>query len=398
MSLFLKQATPENVERDTTPIQPLPQATNQMHVFFLHHLRVALAILVVLVHLAQIYDGKPFYYYVEPLGPNDQWASLLLYVFILISQAYFIGCFFLIIGHFTPGTFDQKGPLTYSKDRLLCLGIPVVVYVLLLNPIACIGLYHTPASFALLTLPSTWQQFPSLFGVGPLWYAEMLLFFCLGYVIWRRLRRARIQPSEHVFGPPSYRAVGLFIVMLALASYLLRIVVPVIGTPIFGFPSLAYLPQYLSFFILGAIAFRRNWFQTISSSMGIVGFVAAGLATIVLFPLAFSSGMAFIGHGTWQSAVYALWDSTFSVGMCLGLVTFFRRFLNRQNHFSRFLSQHAFTVYVIHLPIIILLALAIRGIHLEALLKFALAALIGVPLCFVLAFLVRKIPFSSKIL
>lgn len=119
---------------------------------------------------------------------------------------------------------------------------------------------------------------------------------------------------------------------------------------------------------------------------------------VVLFPLALSGGAAFLGYGTFQSAVYALWDSTFSVGMCLALITFFRHFLNRQTRFGRFLSQQAFTVYIIHIPIIVLLALAIRGIHLESLLKFALAALIGVPLCFSLAFLVRKIPFATRIL
>jgi hypothetical protein len=48
--------------------------------------------------------------------------------------------------------------------------------------------------------------------------------------------------------------------------------------------------------------------------------------------------------------------------------------------------------------VIVLLALALRGVHLEALLKFALAALIGVPLCFALAFLARKIPFVSRFL
>jgi surface polysaccharide O-acyltransferase-like enzyme len=84
--------------------------------------------------------------------------------------------------------------------------------------------------------------------------------------------------------------------------------------------------------------------------------------------------------------------------MCLGLITFFRHYTPRQTRFGRFLSQQAFTVYIIHIPIIVLLALAIRGIHLESLLKFALAALIGVPLCLVLAFLVRKIPFVTRIL
>lgn len=229
-----------------------------------------------------------------------------------------------------------------------------------------------PASFAHLTPPFTWRQFPSLLGVGPLWFAEMLLFFCLGYVIWRRLVRIRVQPTERVFSSPSYRAVGLFVLVLALASYLIRIVISLgLSIPILGFPTLAYLPQYLSFFILGAIAFRRNWFQTIPGSLGKTGVVVAGLSTIVLFPLALSGGVAFLGHGTFQSAVYALWDSTFSVGMCLGLITCFRHFLNRQNRFGRFLSQQAFTVYIIHIPVIVLLALA---------------------------FLVRKIPFASRIL
>ncbi len=159
--------------------------------------------------------------------------------------------------------------------------------------------------------------------------------------------------------------------------------------------------QYLSFFILGVIAFRRNWFQTIPNSMGRTGFVVALVATVVLFPLAVLSsraGAVFVGQGSWQSAVYAFWDSTFSVGMCLGLLTLFRHFFNRQNRFGRFLSQQAYTVYIIHIPIIVELSLALRGIHPESLLKFALVALIGVPLCSTLAFLVRKIPFASRIL
>jgi hypothetical protein len=46
----------------------------------------------------------------------------------------------------------------------------------------------------------------------------------------------------------------------------------------------------------------------------------------------------------------------------------------------------------------VLLALALRGIHPEQLLKFGLAAIIGVPLCFAVAYLVRKIPLASRIL
>jgi glucan biosynthesis protein C len=131
--------------------------------------------------------------------------------------------------------------------------------------------------------------------------------------------------------------------------------------------------------------------------MGMIGFAVAIVATLVLVPLAASGGAAFVGKGHWQSAVYTLWDSTFSVGMCLGLLTFFRRFFNRSGKLSRFLSRNAYAVYIIHAPLIVLLALALRGIHPEQLLKFGLAALIGVPLCFGVAFLVRKLPFASRI-
>ncbi|HLZ57303.1 MAG TPA: acyltransferase family protein [Ktedonosporobacter sp.] len=399
MSSLPEQTTHSGEARDTTLIQPVSQAASRGRLFFLDHLRATLTILVVLFHLAAIYGANGVFYYVEPPGPQDQLARLLLLVFILVNQAYFMGCFFLISGYFTPGSFDHKGPGVFYKDRLLRLGIPLIVFVFVLSPIASLGFYQTPAGFPHLTPPFTWQQLPSLLGVGPLWFAEMLLYFCLGYVIWRRMLRTQAPSPERVDPPPSYLAVGLFILALALVSYVMRIVVPFgLFIPILGFPTLCYLPQYMSFFILGALAFRRDWLQTIPGSMGKVGFVAAVVSTLVLLPLAFSRGTAFLGYGTLQSAVYALWDSTFAVGICLALITFFRRFWNRQTRLSRFLSQQAFTVYIIHIPIIVGLALVIRGIHLESLLKFALAAAFGVPLCFALAFLVRKIPFASRIL
>ena len=141
--------------------------------------------------------------------------------------------------------------------------------------------------------------------------------------------------------------------------------------------------------------------------MGYVGFGIALVATVLLFPLALSGRMFslkltivsgnFVGNARWQSAVYTLWDSMFSVGMCLGLITVFRRFINWQGRFSRSISQHSYAVYILHTPIIVFLAVLIREINLENLLKFSLAAIIMVPLCFVAAWFVRKIPGVSKV-
>jgi uncharacterized membrane protein YwzB len=190
----------------------------------------------------------------------------------------------------------------------------------------------------------------------------------------------------------------VFVLGLALASYLVRIVVP-LGTYVLSFPTLAYLPQYFSFFIIGVIAYRRNWLTTITSRVGKVGFGVALVVALILFPMALhGGGDAFLGGGYWQSAVYAVWDSTFAVGMVLGLTTFFRRRFDYPSRLGRLLSRQSYTVFIIHAPIIVLLTLAIQGINLEQLLKFGLAAVVGVPLCFCAAYLVRKIPLADKVL
>jgi glucan biosynthesis protein C len=366
------------------------KVTNRL--FFVDHLRAALIILVVLHHLAFI---SPLY--LEPAYQGI--LGFLLLIFLLVNQAYFMGLLFLISGYFTLGSFDRKGPASYLKGRLLRLGIPTLIYMFILNPIAAIGVYELPTSLTGITTPLTWQQYPKLIGIGPMWFAILLLVFDFSYVAWRMATKNRVARPVTAPNPgiPSYRMIAVFILVLALASYLVRIVVP-FGTYVFSFPTLAYLPQYTSFFIIGIVAFRHNWLRTIPNSMGTWGFRVALVATLILFPLALSGKTAVLGGGYWPSGVYALWDSTFSIGMCLGLITLFRRFFDRPGRLGWFLSQHAYAVYVFHFPVVVLLALALRGIRLEPLLKFDLAVIIGVPLCFTVAYLVRKIPLMARIL
>ncbi|MCB0155195.1 MAG: acyltransferase family protein, partial [Anaerolineae bacterium] len=269
----------------TSPVQTAVGRDTRL--FFIDYLRAALVSLVVLHHLAVIYGGIPaFYYWESPV--NDPLAEITLLVFVLFNQAWFMGALFLQAGYFTPGSFERKGPASFLKDRLRRLGLPLLVWIFVLNPISAIGFFYMPTSITGITEPLTWQAYPYLLGLGPLWFVAMLLIFSFGYAAWRRLTKNRGFFSLNKSSPPSYLAVGLFIAALALASYLLRIIIP-LGKSVFGFPSLAYLPQYLSFFVVGIIAARRNWAKTIPESMGKAGFAIAGIAAFTLFPIAFVS-------------------------------------------------------------------------------------------------------------
>jgi peptidoglycan/LPS O-acetylase OafA/YrhL len=380
-------------------------AEKRSRLFFVDHLRVALAILVVLHHVAIVYGASiPFYYMEPPL--SDPLAYVVLLVFALLNQAWFMGAFFLLAGYFAPGSTDRKGPWAFVKGKLVRLGIPLVFYLFVINPIAETGFWLMPSDLTGITNPLTWKAYPKLIGLGPIWFVAMLLVFSLGYALWRALTKNRATSSAEKPSAPSYLGVGLFVLALALASYLMRMAIP-IGKSLFEFPTLAYLPQYLSFFVIGTVAYRRNWFRTLPSAMGVVGLVAALVAGVVLFPLGFSGQLFKIdlgglnnamGNGHWQSAVYALFDSIFSIGLCLGAIVVFRRFANRESRFGGFLARHSYAVYLLHIPVVVYLGYAMRGIQLSNLLKFGLASLVMVPASFVVAWLVRKVPLVSRVL
>jgi glucan biosynthesis protein C len=373
--------------------------------FFVDHWRAGLTMLVVLHHIALVYGAAAPFYYSEPPF-TEPLAYKVLLAFGALNQAWFMSAFFLLAGYFTPGSFDRKGSGAFLKDRLIRLGIPLLVFYFVLGPLSSIGFWQMPPELTGITTPLSWDAYPDLLGIGPLWFVAMLLVFSFGYAGWRLLTKNRVTSSTEDAAPPGYLFIGVFILLLALVSYLLRNFVPM-DKEVFQFPTLAYLPQYVTFFIIGTVATRNDWFRTLPGSKGVVGFVLAVVATVLLLPLAVSGSLfsleliepaGFLGNGHWQSAVYALWDSLFAVGMSMAALTFFRRFLGSENRVGTFLSQQSYAVYLIHVPIIVLIAVMLKEAGLGTLPKFGLAAIIIVPICFAVAYVLRKIPGVSRVL
>jgi glucan biosynthesis protein C len=78
---------------------------------------------------------------------------------------------------------------------------------------------------------------------------------------------------------------------LGVVTYLWRMVVPIgFWIPVVDLPTGAYLPQYIGFFGLGIVAFRRRWFHTITIRMGAFGLGLAVCATLVFFHSALPAG------------------------------------------------------------------------------------------------------------
>jgi fucose 4-O-acetylase-like acetyltransferase len=102
-------------------------------IFYIDNLRIFLIALVVLHHLSITYGASGDWYYNEVEG--DTFTTLILTGFTASNQSFFMGLFFLISAYFTRISLERKPIGTFVKDRLIRLGIPLIIFYFLLSPL-----------------------------------------------------------------------------------------------------------------------------------------------------------------------------------------------------------------------------------------------------------------------
>ncbi|MEI7884137.1 MAG: acyltransferase family protein [Clostridia bacterium] len=372
--------------------------------YFVDNLRILLVILVVIAHLSITYGAEGGWYYFE--HTSDTFSNAILQFIISTVQAFVLGLFFLISGFFTPKTYQRKGAKNFIKDRLFRLGLPLLIYEALINPL----LVYLNVIMVQGVKISYWDFFrqnmlpPKIIGTGPLWFVVALLLFSFVYVLYAKIMGKN--EAEVVKSPfPSNLAIGFFVFMITTVTFLIRIKLPIGWSLKFFHLQFPFYTQYICFFIIGIIAYKKDWLFHIPVAMGKL-WLRVGIVAMLCFPLlAFLGGalrgeaLKFIGGFNWQSYAYGAWESFICFGMSIGLLSLFQRKLNKENKLSKILSSNTFSVYVIHAPIIVFLSYTLQSIIIHPLLKFALVSLIAVPLCFLISnYVILKIPFARKIL
>jgi len=96
----------------------------------------------------------------------------------------------------------------------------------------------------------------------------------------------------------------------------------------------------------------------------------------------------------WQSFVLAIWEQLTCVAIIVALAVLFRDRYNSQGVLAKAISESTYTAYIIHAPIIILLALALREVQLPLLLKWMFVSCLAVPMCFTFSYYLRRLPIA----
>jgi glucan biosynthesis protein C len=384
---------------------------------YIDNIRWTMIALVVLMHACVTYSGMGSWFYVEKLA-QDIASTLLFSLYQTFAQAFFMGLLFFLAGTLVPGAYDRKGFVRFLADRAVRLGVPSLVFMLVLDPLTnAIREIATGVGFSWAAFLPGYRDFVLsgrfLSASGPLWFAVALLVFSLVYAVARLvadLVRGRASRRLSTDAPaarsPSPRAVSIaaacLVALITLAAFLVRLVQP-LGTSVMNM-QLGYFASYIVLFVVGLRAGRTGLLQAIPAKEGRAWLwlsIGIGLPAWVLL-LALGGALSgkqdlFMGGWHWQAAGFAAWESFFCVAFSLGLLTLYRERMNVKNRVTGLLSYTGFGAYTFHAPILVGVSMLLITVSMHPLAKALVAAGLAWAASIAFAWVVRKIPVVGRL-
>ena len=367
------------------------------HEAWIDHLRVAVIVGVIGAHVSLIYALDVGWYYEERTA--SEVAKAILAGAFSPGLLFGMGLLFFVAGLFTPPALERKGARRFVVDRLWRLGVPTVAYLLLVNPAmnffgdSAMGEGETVGDYFRLTY---WDDVE----LGVAWFMAALLAFSLAYAAWRWRHPVLIGPHTPL-RPGDLVKVGVFI---AVASFIVRLEFPVLSGDVAWTLNLWEYPQMSALFGLGVHASEQGWLSSgltrqTRRACGRAATVGVVLAVVVGAGLAITEDpQRFLGGLRFEATLIPLIEATLALGMSLWAIDWFRRRGNRSGTLVRGLGRGSFAAYLVHAPLIILLAIALRDVGLPAELKFLVVFGLGVVASFWLGWLATRSRVAGRIL
>jgi glucan biosynthesis protein C len=301
-----------------------------------------------------------------------------------------MGLLFLVAGLLTPPAFARKGPRLFVRDRILRLGLPLVAFIAVIDPLTdYIGHRAMGQADGFLDYLGTWIRQDA--DAGPAWFIAALLAFSLAYAAWRTAVPTR-SGSRMPFRGSQLVGFWMFIVV---ASFLTRLVWPFMSDSIFGL-NLWEFPQMMAMFALGAQAAERGWAggplpDRVSRGCGWAA--VSGMLMLLLLVAIAAQGVdenALLGGFHVQALAIPIVEATVAIAMSLWTLEWFRRRWNRSGSISRAAGRASYAAYLVHAPVVVVLSIALRWVPVPVEIKFVVVFLAGVPAAFALGRLATR--------
>jgi hypothetical protein len=353
------------------------------------NLKVLLITAVIVIHAvmgyAAFFDGWPYAEVQEVHLPD----AVVIAVFALFAPIglCMMALLFLIAGLLTPPSIARKGAARFVRDRLLRLGVPFALFVLLLWPLALYALFRPLGRTSL----GYWAYFTgALPNNGPLWFAGLLLLLSLGYAAWWALSGASVPTIQLT----TSALLGVS-AAVAVLSFLVRLAFSYAGPTPLDLNEWQW-PECIALFGVGLIASPHGWLTTVPEPLlraarRVTAVAGGALALFLLAALALGVPQAdFLGGPHWAALVVAGIEGLLTVFGSLWLLAAAQRHLTGWTRLGPALGRSAYAAFVLQAPVLIGLALAVRPVPVLAEIKAATVAICGLAASFGLALLLTS--------
>lgn len=188
-------------------------------------LRVLVITGVIVVHTATAYVVDiAGWYYDDERTESDVWSTLVT-IPVFFGALFALGPLFVLAGWFAARSMVRRAPAGFARSRLLRLGLPIVLFVLVIQPLSdYVGNLQSESRSLAHYLAST--------ELSVMWFAAAVLAFSLVYAAWEHLRPGAMRPRPH-------------------ATYFIH---PLVLTTIMVLFAWAPLPPEVKFVLVGGLA------------------------------------------------------------------------------------------------------------------------------------------------
>lgn len=320
-------------------------------VHYLDNLRAYIMWLGVVIHVAmlQMVSQTPQQLRESALS---EWADLLVFSI----HSFRMPLFFVLSGFFVAAILARKGLKQTIKLRLLRIGIPLIIF----GPIVSYALHYIIIEYTEVMRasvagkePDTVQEYQ--FNFGHLWFLYYLLIchiilLPIFYTLTANYSSYLKQLQYRLSHPAS---IVLYATLIAyIDSYFDRGMIPAEGGLT---PNTLQLMHYVPYFLYGFLLYKYrnlwlNHYQRCWGRYTVAGFVMMMLTMIVVEPLLKSPGTQVDNFAV--ALCYGLWGWFWS----FALFGFFKQFSSRYIIWLRYLSESAYWVYIVHVPIVLLIS------------------------------------------
>ena len=351
-------------------------------------------------------------------GNGDRMRWLGFDLVVLFNDSFFMAFMFFISGLFVRDSLVRKGPAIFLRDRAWRLGVPYLVSVFVLMPIAYYPTflrYHLPGTTDFNFLHFWWHTltigpWPS----GPAWFLWVLLALdAMAAAVWLVAPRI-IQTLGQLIFSVRHRPMAAFVVFLIVSTA-------------------AYMPMHLGFGDTDWLELGRFPLPIQTSRILLYAtyfFAGIGLGAIdlrsgllaengelarrwpVWFAFAFVFYVAILvlvyAHHHWVAdfdsppllwqVAYGLAFATFSAAMAFVVPAIFLRFAESGGRLLDALQPSAYGVYLLHYIFIIWLQYAVYDYSLPAGVKFAIVFAGTLAMSWGLTVMLRKIPVVARMI